>query len=269
MLIVIKTGGAILKKGIPQDLVSDLKHNIDKHNIILVHGGGIEVTEVAKKLGKEQQFIISPGGFRSRYTDKETAEIYTMVMAGKINKQIVLQLQANRVDAFGFSGLDGSLILAKRKKKLVIVDERGRKRAINGGYTGSIYSVNSSLIQSILKEGYVPVIAPIAVSEDYEALNVDGDRAAANIAGYLQADVLILLTDVEGLSINGEFIHKLSMIEAKDKLERIGYGMITKVFAAVEALEMGVKKVIISSGLDETPISSSLTHKIGTVISLE
>lgn len=269
MLITVKTGGTILKGGVPQELVSDLKHNTNKHSIIFVHGGGVEVTEVAKKLGKEQRFVISPRGFRSRYTDRETAEIYTMVMAGKINKQIVLRLQANGVDAVGLSGLDGSLLSAERKKRLIIVDERGRKRAIDGGYTGKICKVNSSLIQSILRDGYVPVIAPVAISEDYEALNVDGDRAAAYIAGFLQAEKLILLTDVQGLNLNGKFINKLSIVEAKNSLQRIGHGMVTKVYAAVEALEMGVKEVVIASGLGETPISSSLTHKTGTVISRE
>lgn len=269
MLIVVKTGGSILNEGIPQELVSDLKHNTEKHCLVFVHGGGVEVTEVAKKLGKEQRFIVSPGGFRSRYTDKETAEIYAMVMAGKINKQVVLQLQANGINAVGLSGLDGSLLSAKRKKRLIIVDERGRRRAIDGGYTGKICNVNSKLIKSIIREGYVPVIAPVAVSENYEALNVDGDRAAAHIAGFLQADKLILLTDVQGLSLNGKFINKLSMAEAKDAIKRIGYGMVTKVFAAIEALEMGVKEVVIASGLGETPISLSSTHKIGTVISRE
>ena len=100
-------------------------------------------------------------------------------------------------------------------------------------------------------------------------MNVDGDRAAAYIAGFLQADKLILLTDVQGLSLNGKLIEQLSMAEAKNALQRIGHGMVTKVFAAVEALEMGVKEVIIASGLSETPISSSSAHKTGTVISRE
>ena len=269
MLIVLKTGGSILNNGIPQELIADLKDNTDEHSVVFVHGGGVEVTDFATKLGKEQRFIVSPGGFRSRYTDKETAEIYTMVMAGKINKEIVLQLQANSINAVGLSGLDGSLLSAERKKRLIIVDERGRKRAIDGGYTGKICKVNSSLIQSILRDGYVPVIAPVAVSENYEALNVDGDRAAANIAGFLKADMLILLTDVQGLSLNGKLINKLSIVEAKNKLQQIGYGMVTKVFAAIEALEMGVKEVVITSGLGETPISSSLTHKTGTVVRRE
>ena len=96
MLLVIKMGGSILKEGASQDLVADLKEVAKNNKVILVHGGGVEVTEIASKLGKEQKFIISPEGFRSRYTDKETIEIYTMVMAGKINKQIVLALAKPR-----------------------------------------------------------------------------------------------------------------------------------------------------------------------------
>src|SRR5512136_1150508 len=103
-------GGSILKEGASQDLVADLKEVAKTNKVVLVHGGGVEVTEIASKLGKKQKFIISPEGFRSRYTDKETIEIYTMVMAGKLNKQIVLALQAKGINAVGISGLDGGLL---------------------------------------------------------------------------------------------------------------------------------------------------------------
>src|SRR5512135_9488 len=106
MLLVIKMGGSILKEGASTDLVADLKTVLKEDKVVLVHGGGAEVTEIASKLGKQQQFITSPEGFRSRYTDKETIEIYTMVMAGKINKQIVLALQAQGLLAVGLTGLD-------------------------------------------------------------------------------------------------------------------------------------------------------------------
>ena len=106
MLLVIKMGGSILKEGASSDLVSDLKEVAKQHKVVLVHGGGAEVTEIAAKLGKEQKFIMSPEGFRSRYTDKETIEIYTMVMAGKMNKQIVLALAKLKASpAVGLSGL--------------------------------------------------------------------------------------------------------------------------------------------------------------------
>src|SRR4030067_690585 len=208
MLFVIKMGGSILKEGASSDLVGDLKTLLGENKAVLVHGGGVEVTEIASKLGKEQKFIVSPEGFRSRYTDKETIEIYSMVMAGKINKQIVLALQSQGIPAVGLSGVDGLILKAERKKKLIAVDERGRKRVIDGGYTGKISEVNVDLIKFLLEKGYVPIVTPIAMSEDFEPLNVDGDRTAAFVAGALQADKLILLTDVEGLMLKGEPIQK-------------------------------------------------------------
>ncbi len=150
MLIVAKAGGRLIENGLSLDIIKDIKTVITSNKLILVHGGGVEVTDIASKLGKEQTFITSPAGFRSRYTDKETVEIYTMVMAGKLNKQIVTNLQSMGVNALGLSGLDGQLIKANRKKKLLIIDNRGRKRAIDGGYTGKIVSVNTKLIHIII-----------------------------------------------------------------------------------------------------------------------
>jgi acetylglutamate/LysW-gamma-L-alpha-aminoadipate kinase len=269
MLIVVKVGGRLIEKGLPSDISTDIKTVIALNKLILVHGGGVEVTDIASKLGKEQVFITSPTGFRSRYTDKETVEIYTMVMAGKLNKQIVTNLQGKGVNALGLSGLDGQLIKANRKKKLIIIDKRGRKRAIDGGYTGKIVTVNSKLIHQIMDEEYTPIISPIALSEEFEPLNVDGDRVAASISGFLKAEKLILMTDVEGIYLDEKLITKLSVLEAKEVLPQIGPGMITKVYAALEALNMGVKEVIITSGLLPTPISSAMEHKHGTVISYE
>ena len=268
MLIIVKIGGSILKE-VPSELVSDMKEILQQNQIVLVHGGGKGVTSVASKLGKEQQFVVSPTGFRSRYTDKETMKIFTMVMAGKINKQIVSALQRQEIPVIGLSGLDGYLVRAKRKKRLVIVDKRGRKRVIDGGYTGKVIQVNASLLRLLLENGYVPAIAPVAVGEEYEPLNVDADRTAANVAGALKADKLILLTDVEGLTLDGEVVPKLVVSEVEEALPKIGGGMITKVYAAMEAIEQGVCEVVISSGVRKTPISSSLNHESGTVISRE
>jgi len=268
MLIVVKMGGSILKDD-SSELVSDIKNVLSKNKVILVHGGGKEVTEIASKLGKKQEFIVSPDGFRSRYTDRDTIEIYTMVMAGKINKQIVSTLQSQGIPALGLSGLDGFLVRAKRKKRLIVVDERERKRVVDGGFTGNISEVNAHLLRILVENGYVPVIAPVATGEEFEPLNVDGDRAAAYIAGALKADKLILLTDVEGLFLNGKLVSQLSISEINNALPKIGRGMITKVHAAMEALNLGVGEVSISSGLKKLPISSSLKHECGTVISHE
>jgi acetylglutamate/LysW-gamma-L-alpha-aminoadipate kinase len=269
MLYVVKMGGSILKKGASSELVSDLKGLAKDNRIVLVHGGGVEVTEIAAKLGKEQKFIVSPEGFRSRYTDKETIEIYTMVMAGKINKQIVLALQSQGIPAVGLSGLDGLLLKAERKKKLIAVDERGRKKVIDGGYTGKINEVNADLLQFLFEKGYVPVVTPIAVSDEFEPLNVDGDRTAAIIAGALKADRLILLTDVQGLVLKGDPVPKITATDVKEVLSGIGQGMSTKVHAALEALSQGVMEVLITSGSGKSPISSALKHECGTVITRE
>ena len=269
MLFVVKMGGSILKEGASSDLIGDMKGLLSENRMVLVHGGGVEVTEIAAKLGKEQKFIVSPEGFRSRYTDRETMEIYTMVMAGKLNKQIVLALQGQGVPAVGLSGLDGNLLRAERKKRLIAVDERGRKKVIDGGYTGKITEVKADLLRLLLEEGYVPVVTPIAVSVEFEPLNVDGDRTAAFIAGALKADRLILLTDVQGLSLKGEPIAKISATEVKEVLPSIGQGMSTKVHAALEALNQGVREVLITSGLGKQPISAALKHEVGTVVTRE
>ena len=269
MIIVVKVGGSILKEETSPDFVSDIKNLLSKNRIILVHGGGKEVTEIASKLGREQKFVVSPNGFSSRYTDRETVEIFMMVMAGKINKQIVLALQSQGIPAVGISGLDGLLLKAERKKKLIAVDERGRKRVIDGGYTGKITQVNGALLRLLLEQSYVPVVTPIAVSEESEPLNVDGDRTAAFIAGALKADGLILLTDVQGLILKGKPVPRISASEVKENLSGIGQGMSTKVHAALEALNQGIGEVLITSGLKKRPISSALKHECGTVISRE
>lgn len=115
----------------------------------------------------------------------------------------------------------------------------------------------------------MPVIAPIAIGEGFEPLNVDGDRMAAYVAGALKANKLILLTDVQGLMLNGELISKLNVSKAKEILPKVGRGMVTKVYAAIEAISLGVDEVIIASWLEKLPISSSLGHKCGTVITYE
>jgi acetylglutamate/LysW-gamma-L-alpha-aminoadipate kinase len=165
--------------------------------------------------------------------------------------------------------LDGALLKAERKKKLIAVDERGRKKVIDGGYTGKISAVNADLLRFLLEKNYVPVVTPIAVGEEFEPLNVDGDRTAAFIAGALKAERLILLTDVEGLVLKGKPIPKISATDVREALSSIGQGMSTKVHAALEALNQGVNEVLITSGLGESPISSALKHECGTVVTRE
>ncbi len=265
-MIVIKFGGSVVNDLHPST-IKDL-HNISSNEkLLLVHGGGNEVTSVATKLGKEQRFVVSPGGIRSRYTDKETAEIYTMVMSGKINKLIVRMLLKEGIKAVGLSGVDNHILRAIRKSKLIVINEKGRKMLIDGGYTGKIKSVETELLSLLLSGGYVPVISPVALSEEFDFLNVDGDRAAAYIGGILGADRVIFVTNVNGLYLDGTLVQDISLEEAEQILPKIGFGMEKKVLACTEALSLGANEAIISSGMVPDPISSAIAHKNCTVFS--
>lgn len=264
-MITVKIGGSVVN-GLTNSAILDIKNVLSREKLILVHGGGKEVTEMAVRLGKEQKFVVSPGGVKSRFTDKETAEIYTMVMSGKINKTIVRMLLSNGINAAGISGIDGSTIEALRKKKLLVVNDKGRKMIIDGGYTGKINKINTSLIRKLIEGNFVPVISPIALSEETEFLNIDGDRAAAYIAGGLSADRVIFITNVNGLILNNELVKEMTYDKAKESLPKIGHGMEKKVMSCIESLDMGVKEAIIASGDVENPISSAIFHTNCTVI---
>ena len=267
-MITIKIGGSVVDNLHPSTIL-DIKKIVDAEGVILVHGGGKEVTKVCEQLGKEPKFVTSPSGIKSRYTDKETAEIFTMVMAGRINKTIVQMLQKNGINAIGLSGVDGKIIQAERKKKLLIVNEKGRKQAIDGGYTGKIKEINSSLIKLLLDQGLTPVISPIAISEESDFLNVDGDRAAAYVAGKVGTDKVLFITNVDGLLMDDKLVTKLTLAEAKEIRPKIGPGMEKKILASTEALDMGVREAIIANGQKENPISSAIAHDNCTVIQHE
>jgi len=264
-MITIKIGGSVVDN-LHSTTISDIKKVVESEGVILVHGGGKEVTKVSKQLGKEPKFVVSPSGIKSRYTDQETAEIFTMVMSGRINKTIVRLLQKNGVNAIGLSGVDAKVLQAERKKKLIIVNEKGRKQAIDGGYTGKITEVNVKFVKSLLEQGYTPVISPIAISEEYDFLNVDGDRAAAYVAGKVQADKVLFITNVDGLMMDEKLVTDLTLAEAKEIRPKVGFGMEKKILAATEALDMGVKEALIANGQKENPISAAIAHENCTVI---
>jgi acetylglutamate/LysW-gamma-L-alpha-aminoadipate kinase len=268
-ILVCKIGGSIIEDVNPS-IMDDIKRlQALGTKIILVHGGGEQVTKIAEKLGKKQRFVTSPDGIKSRYTDKETVEIFTMVMSGLLSKKIIQNLLANGIKAISLTGMDGALLLADRKEKLVIVDDRGRKFAIEGGYTGKVAIVNTDLLSHLLSLSLVPVVSPVAAErKSWSLLNVDGDRACSHIAGAMKADVSMFLTDTEGLILNNNLVRAMSAKEAKDVLPSIGSGMDKKVLAAVEAVEMGSRKSIIASGLRQNPIENALAGG-GTTITPE
>jgi acetylglutamate/LysW-gamma-L-alpha-aminoadipate kinase len=263
--VVCKIGGSIIE-GVNPSIIEDIKGLLSQGTrLVLVHGGGDQVTDIAEKMGKKQRFITSPEGIKSRYTDKETAQIFTMVMSGLLAKQIVQTLEKNGISGVSLAGVDGALLKANRKKKLMVIDERGRKVAIEGGFTGKISDVNTSFLDLLVSAGFVPVVSPVAVSEEFDLLNVDGDRACSHIAGALKADYAVFLTDTEGLILDNEVVGNMKINEAREALPKIGSGMDKKVIAAVEAVEMGSKKSVIASGLKEHPLQSAMSN-IGTVI---
>ena len=216
-------------------------------NVVIVHGGGPDITGFLKKLGKESKFISG-----LRVTDEETVEIAEMVLAGKINSEIVSLLNRRGLRAVGLSGKDADLILAE--KKLATVYEHGEKTKVDIGNVGKVKQVNIQIVNDLISQGYVPVIAPIGVGEDGESYNINADYVAADIAGALKAEKLLLLTDTEGVYKNFEdkqsFISTLKADEARAFIKDgiISGGMIPKVEACLRALDKGANKSYIIDG---------------------
>jgi acetylglutamate/LysW-gamma-L-alpha-aminoadipate kinase len=265
--IVVKLGGTegVDFSAICADVAALLQQG---QRFVLVHGGSAEANTLGEALGAPPKFITSPSGYTSRYTDRKTLEIFVMAVNGKVNTLLVEQLQRLGVNALGLSGLDGRLLLATRKEAIQSI-ENGKRLIIRDDYTGKIEQVNVALLRTLLDGGYLPVVAPVAVSQKGEALNVDADRAAAMVAAALQAETLILLTAVPGLMRS--FPDESTVIPhiPPNKLEEaLNYAegrMKKKVLGAQEALQGGVKRVIIADGRIEAPISSALAGR-GTVI---
>ncbi len=265
-MIVVKAGGRALLSNMDSILedVAELARRGEK--LILVHGGGDLVTEYSRRMGIEPRFVTSPSGIRSRYTDEKELEVYMMVMAGLLNKRLTASLLAKGVKAIGVSGVDAAILTAKRKKYIVIVDERGRKRLIPGGYTGRIISVNATALKRLLDATPVLVLSPLAVTEDGQPLNTDADQAASRVAAALRVDRLILLTDVDGLILGDTLVEELTAEEAREAARRTGPGMNRKLIHAAEAVEAGVGEAIIGNGIKKHPIQRLLSGAKATRI---
>ncbi|MEM0072098.1 MAG: [LysW]-aminoadipate/[LysW]-glutamate kinase [Metallosphaera sp.] len=262
-MIVVKIGGRVVKNAL--DNIIDSVASYDG-KLILVHGGGDIVNDYTKRMGIEPTFVTSPEGIRSRYTSKEELDIYVMVMS-LINKRIVTLLTTKGRKSMGISGVDGASVVATRKKRIMILDERGKKRIIDGGFTGKISSVNTVLINTLISLVDVLIISPIAIDmEERVPLNVDGDQMAFNVAKALKPEALILLSDVDGVLLDGKVVTTLTRDQAKDISSKIGPGMNRKLLMASEAVEAGVKRVVIGSGLVPNAINSALSGR-GTDIS--
>ena len=237
-IVVVKYGGNAmineeLKKQVMEDIVLLWLIGV---KVVLVHGGGPEISELMDKLGKKPEFVDG-----LRVTDQETIDIVQMVLAGKVNKSLVNKLEMNGGKAMGISGMDGMLIEAKIK------DERL-------GFVGEITNVNINPVTDLLEKGYIPVISTVGCDKEGNSYNINGDTAAAFIAGALEAERLIMMTDIEGIlrdKDNPDTLIPYITIEEAEKLYEdkiISGGMIPKVKCCVDAIEKGVKNVVIMDG---------------------
>ena len=237
-IVVVKYGGnAMIDEGLKKQVMEDIVLLwLIGVKIVLVHGGGPEITEIMKKLGKEPTFVDG-----LRVTDKETVDIVQMVLAGKVNKTLVNLIETEGGCAMGISGMDGQLIQATMK------DERL-------GYVGEIKKINIKPVTDLLDNGYIPVISTVGCDKRGNSYNINGDTAAAFIAGALGAERLIMMTDIAGLLRDKDdpstLIPELTIEHAKELRAEgvISGGMIPKVECCIEAINEGVKNVVIMDG---------------------
>lgn len=266
-MIVVKVGGSegIDLEAVCRDVAALVKEG---RRLVLVHGGSHQTNVVAEKLGHPPEFVTSVSGFTSRRTDRETLRIFEMVYCGQVNKEVVERLQAEGVNAVGLSGLDGRLLEGRRKDAIKIID-RGRRRVLRDDYTGTVDTVNVGLLTLLLDNGYLPVVTPPAISTENEAINVDGDRAAARIAAALGAELLIILSNVPGLLRNfpdeSTLIERIEPSRAQESMEHAEGRMRIKVLGAIEAIQEGVGRVVFGDGRIESPVSAAIQGR-GTVI---
>ena len=257
-VVVVKYGGnAMINEHLKEQVMEDIVLlHLTGVKIVLVHGGGPEITDTLKRLGKESVFH---NGLR--VTDKETADVVQMVLAGKINKGLVNLLQIKGADAIGLSGLDGHMIKAEMK------DE-------NLGYVGKITGVDVKPIMDILEKGYIPVVSTIGCDGEGNVYNINADTAAAYIAGAMNAFRLYAMTDIEGILRDKDdhtsIIPCIDLKEAEELFESgiISGGMIPKVECCIEAIKHGVEKVTIIDGrVPHALLMETLTNEgAGTMI---
>ncbi len=259
-MIVIKVGGG---KDLNVDaVIADIAAlRVTGQELLLVHGGAETTNEVAEALGHPPEFVTSESGYVSRRTDRRTLEIFEMVYCGQLNKMWVEKFQRVGVNAVGLSGLDGRIFEGTRKDTLrVRID--GKRMVLRDDWTGTVERVNARLLRILIDAGYFPVLTPPGSSDQGEAINVDGDRAAAMVAAAFNAEALVILSNVPGLLRDfpdeASLIRAIPRAKADDFMQYAEGRMKKKVMGAVEAIAAGVQKVIFADGRIEQPITQAL-----------
>ncbi|MCW5768892.1 MAG: [LysW]-aminoadipate kinase [Phycisphaeraceae bacterium] len=275
MTLIIKIGGG---EGISlSPILTELATLIRAEpalRVVLVHGGSHETNILSEKLGHPPRTITSPSGHTSRRTDRETLDIFTMVYCGRVNKSIVEHLQREGVNAVGLSGIDSAIWRGTRKSAIRAI-EQGRTVIIRDDLSGTVDRVDADLLNLLLDTGRVPVLTPPAITDDGIAINVDADRAAARTAAALEADELLLLSNVPGVLRDprdpGSLISRVDATTIESARAAAMGRMKNKVLAAEEAMQgiggRPVPRVIIGSANGERPIASARagagTHFVG------
>ena len=260
MTIVVKIGGARAVE--PEGALADIAHlTANGERVVVVHGGSTAVDELLADLGKEPEYVTTPGGVSGRFTDEKTMEAFTMAMAGQVNTDLTTALQNEGVNALGLSGVDGGLLTGPRKSAVRVIED-GKKKIKRGDHSGKIEHVNSELLETLLDSGYTPIVSVPMLAEDGVAVNADADRAAAAVAGALGAS-LVVLTDVSGVYEDPDdpetLIETAETPADLEKVEEAAEGFMTKkVMAAKEALSGGANEVIVSDANLNDPILAAL-----------
>ncbi len=248
MTIVVKYGGhAMVDEQLKEDFARDitLLKLVGLHPVV-VHGGGPQINSVLDQMGITPKFVRG-----MRLTDGPTMDVVEMVLGGKVNKAIVAQINQQGVKAVGLSGKDGGLIRAEKMKIVFQEDDSKPPEIIDPGMVGQVTRIHPAIIQTLTKDGFIPVIAPVGVGDDGETYNINADLVASQMAVALNAGRLILMTDVDGLlDDNNQLISSISAANAEQMIADKGItgGMIPKIECAIEALRGGVRKVPIING---------------------
>jgi acetylglutamate/LysW-gamma-L-alpha-aminoadipate kinase len=258
--VVVKIGGARAVE--PEGAVQDVAHLVaNGREVVVVHGGSTAVDETLEELGEEPTYVETPAGVTGRFTDERAMEVFTMVMPGKLNTELVATLRGAGVDALGLSGVDGGLLTGARKSAVRVVED-GKRKIKRGDHSGRIESVNADLLRTLLDGGHVPVVTVPMLADDGVPVNADADRAAAAVAGALGAQ-LIVLTDVAGVYADPDdpetLIGSVRTPAELESLEEAAEGFMTKkVMAAIEALEGGASGVVVADATVRDPITNAL-----------
>jgi [amino group carrier protein]-L-2-aminoadipate 6-kinase len=266
-MLLVKIGGG---SGIAiEPTVADLTDRIRAgRKVVLVHGASGETNLLAERLGKPPRFVTSVSGLESRYTDRETLEIFEMAYCGKANKALVEAFQKQGVNAVGLSGLDGRIFEGRRKDTITIL-EGGKRKVLRGDCTGKVERVNLGLVSLLLDNGFLPILCPPAASYEGEAVNVDGDTAAAMLAAALKADDFVMLSNVPGLLRDlrdpDSLVARIPARSVEEFMPLAQGRMKRKLMAAVIALQGGVSRVILADANVARPVASAMEGR-GTVI---